>query len=234
MTSTRSSWRTSSAYWTIAGGAIIAIALISFTIVAMSSGCDPSSSVGRLADAPAAPSGDAFTIDAPTNALTVDALAADALPIDALLIDATPDVPVDATDISDAPINGGLVLSLKAVPQLATNCSQPPTGAGITSTTISLQHDVSGPCEPLTFTHTRGAAVLPPYTVDCGSPVVVGCMETDETLAASMPSGAYTIHVIGKINGADCWQNNDALQVLPRDNVAQVLNLSFHAEICPR
>jgi hypothetical protein len=131
--------------------------------------------------------------------------------------------------------NGGLALSFKAVPQLTTNCGQPPTGAGITTTTIALQHEVSGPCEPLTFTHTKGAVVLAPYTVNCGSPMVVGCIETDETLAAaSVPSGAYTIHVIGKINGADCWQNNDALQALPQGKVlTQTLNLSHHAEICP-
>jgi len=131
--------------------------------------------------------------------------------------------------------NGGLALSLKAVPQVTTNCGDPPTGAGITATTIALQHDVSGPCEPLTFTHTKGAMVLASYTVNCGSPMVVGCIETDETLAAaSVPSGAYTIHVIGKINGADCWQNNDTLQVLPQGKVlTQTLNLSHHAEICP-
>jgi len=132
--------------------------------------------------------------------------------------------------------NGGLALSLRAVPQVTTNCGDPPAGAGITGTTIALQHDVSGPCEPLTFTHTKGAVVLPPYTVDCGSPMVVGCIETDETLAAaSLPSGAYTIHIVGKINGADCWQNNDTLQVLSQGKVlSQTLNLSFHSEICAR
>jgi len=133
--------------------------------------------------------------------------------------------------------NGALVVALQAVPQITSNCGDPPAGAGITATTITLQHDANGPCEPITFTHTKGATVLDPYKINCSSPLVVNCIESDESLSvASLPSGPYTIHIVGKINNAACWKNDDALQVLPQGKTQRIsFNLAYHPEIlgCP-
>jgi len=132
---------------------------------------------------------------------------------------------------------GALVASLHAGPQITSNCGGPPSGAGIATTTIALQHDANGPCEPITFTHTKGTTTLEPYTVNCSAPQVVGCIENDESLSvASLPSGPYTIHIVGKINAAACWKNDDSLQI-PAQGKTQttVFNLSYHPEIpgCP-
>jgi len=132
---------------------------------------------------------------------------------------------------------GGLVVALLAVPQITSNCGDPPAGAGITATTITLQHETTGPCEPVTFTHTKGATVLAPYKINCSSPLVVNCIENDESLSiASLPSGPYTIHIVGKINNAACWKNDDALQVLPQGKSQSIaFNLAYHRETvgCP-
>ena len=109
---------------------------------------------------------------------------------------------------------GAIAFSINA-PQAATNCgATTDKGAGITATTITLQHDTNGPCAPVTFTHTKGTTPLGSYTVDCSSPIVVNCIERDEALTATgLASGGYTVHVVGKINAAACWRNDDALQV---------------------
>jgi hypothetical protein len=113
--------------------------------------------------------------------------------------------------------NGAIAFSITA-PQATTNCGATASGgAGISATTITLQHDVTGPCEPVTFTHTKGATTLDSYTVNCTSPTVADCIERDEALSvATMPSGNYTVHIVGKINNAACWTNNDALVVPPQ------------------
>jgi hypothetical protein len=120
---------------------------------------------------------------------------------------------------------GGLVLSLVA-PLETSNCKQ--SGAGITTTTITLVHTGDG-CAPVTFSRSRGTTTLSPYTVNCSSPAITTCVESDEQLAVSnLVSGSYTIHVRGQINGIDCWTNDDILRVPLNDqNQTQTLNLAF-------
>ncbi len=123
---------------------------------------------------------------------------------------------------------GGLVLSL-AAPPATTNCKSPSMmGAGISGITITLVHAAGG-CAPVTFVHTKGAMTLAPYTVSCSSPSVVACIETDETLTVpSLPSGPYTIHIRGKIGAAECWNNDDTVQVPALGKpLTQTLNLAF-------
>jgi hypothetical protein len=123
---------------------------------------------------------------------------------------------------------GKLALSLAAPPH-SSNCkSAAMGGAGITGMTITLVH-TGGGCAPVTFLHTRGSTMLGSYTVNCGSPQVAPCIETDETLSVpSLPSGPYGIHVRGKLGAVDCWANDDALQVPPQSkSLTQTLNLAF-------
>lgn len=123
---------------------------------------------------------------------------------------------------------GGVVLSL-AAPPATSNCKTPAMmGAGITGMTITLVH-TGGGCAPVTFVRARGSTVLGTYTVNCSSPQVAPCIENDETLTvASMASGSYTIHVRGKVGAADCWKNDNALQVPPQGKtLVETLNLAF-------
>jgi hypothetical protein len=139
----------------------------------------------------------------------------------------TPLAPI--TFVVDA--RGGLALSL-AAPPLTTNCKPVGTGAGITGFTITLLHTGDG-CAPVTFLRSRGAMMLGMYVVNCSSPVVTTCIENDETLTVpSMQSGSYTIHVRGKVGAADCWQNDDTLQVPPLGKTLnQRLNLALQSGI---
>ena len=127
---------------------------------------------------------------------------------------------------------GGLALSL-ATPPAASNCKAPSMlGAGINGVTITLM-TAAGGCAPMTFVHTRGAMTLPPYTVNCSSPQVSACIESDETLTVpDMSSGPYTIHVRGKIGAIECWKSDDSLQI-PALGMAltQKVNLVFMPEI---
>jgi hypothetical protein len=134
------------------------------------------------------------------------------------------DAPVSDAPVSDAPgphldapvsEKGSLVLSFAALPA-TTNCKPARmNGAGITGITITLVQ-VAGGCAPVTFIRSRGTAQLGTYTVNCSSPAVATCIETDETLTvASMPSQRYTIQVRGKIGAIDCWTNDDTLDVPP-------------------
>jgi len=123
---------------------------------------------------------------------------------------------------------GSLVLSL-AAPPATSNCKSPSMmGAGINGITITLTTSAGG-CAPVTFVHTRGAVTLAPYTVNCSSPAVAACIETDETLTVpSLPSGPYLIHVRGKIGAVECWNNDDALQVPALGKpLTRTLNLAF-------
>jgi len=122
---------------------------------------------------------------------------------------------------------GSLVLSLAAPPAIK-NCAG---GAGMTGTTITLVH-TGGGCAPVTFQRARGATSIGTYLVNCSSPqVAMPCIESDETLTvASLPSGPYMIHVRGKLNAADCWKNDDALQVPPlNQTLSETLNLAYQA-----
>jgi hypothetical protein len=123
---------------------------------------------------------------------------------------------------------GSLVVSL-ATPPRTSNCKAPSMmGAGITGTTITLEHTGDG-CAPVTFVRARGSTMLGTYTVNCGSPQVAPCIETDETLTvATIASGPYTIHVRGKVGLADCWRNDNGLQVPPQGKaLVETLNLAF-------
>lgn len=124
---------------------------------------------------------------------------------------------------------GGLALMLRA--GAGGNCA-PGGTAGITGFTISLEH-AGGPgdtgCAPVVFTLSGGGT----YNANnCSAPAVGRCIEATETLTvASLPSGPYQIHVIGKKSTADCWSNNDALRVPPQGNtLAQTLNLALASE----
>jgi hypothetical protein len=124
--------------------------------------------------------------------------------------------------------SGKLALSL-ATPPHASNCkSSSMGGAGITGMTITLVH-TGGGCAPVTFLRSRGTTNLGSYTVNCSSPQIAPCIETDETLSVpTLPSGAYTIHVRGKLGAVDCWANDDALQVPPQGKALMpTLNLAF-------
>jgi hypothetical protein len=123
---------------------------------------------------------------------------------------------------------GRLVLSL-AAPPATSNCKPPSMqGAGMTGTTITLVR-TGGGCAPVTFVRARGTTVLGSYTVNCSSPQVAPCIETDETLTvATLPSGPYEIHVRGKLGAVDCWRNDNALQVPPQGKtLIETLNLAF-------
>ncbi len=101
-------------------------------------------------------------------------------------------------------------------------------GAGITSTTITLVH-TGGGCEPVTFDISAGASdPAGAYVVNCTSPAVAPCIETDQKLTvATMPSGTYEIHVRGQIAGVDCYANDDGLTVPPLAKVLrQTLGLA--------
>ena len=127
---------------------------------------------------------------------------------------------------------GSLALAI-AAPPATSNCN--PTnmnGAGITGTSITLV-DAGGSCAPVTFIRSRGATQLGTYTVNCSSPPVARCVETDETLTVPrLPSGPYTVHVRGSITGVDCWKNDDAIQVPPKGQALnRTLNLA-HQDGC--
>jgi hypothetical protein len=127
---------------------------------------------------------------------------------------------------------GGLALSL-AAPPATTNCKAPSMmGAGINGVTITLM-TAAGSCAPVTFVHTRGAMTLPPYTVNCSSPQVAACIESDETLTVpAMTSGPYAIHVRGKIGAIECWKSDESLQIPALGMVlTQKVNLAFMSEI---
>jgi hypothetical protein len=53
------------------------------------------------------------------------------------------------------------------------------------------------------------------YTINCATPMLGPCIETDQTISATAPSDSYTIHIVGKKGASNCWTNNDSLQVPP-------------------
>lgn len=103
---------------------------------------------------------------------------------------------------------GTLVLRFQAPPNTV-NCAG---GAGITGVTLSLT-SAAGACAPVTFMRSRGGT----YTVNCSSPPVTTCIETDETLtAADILAGEYRVDVRGKVGAAECWLNSDGFRVPPQ------------------
>ena len=109
-----------------------------------------------------------------------------------------------------ASTRGGLVISIAAPPTTANCKSVAMNGAGITGSTITLE-TAAGGCAAVTFNRSSGGS----YTVNCSSPAVASCIETDETLTSSLEPGSYTIRVRGKLGSLDCWKTDEALEVPP-------------------
>ncbi len=131
---------------------------------------------------------------------------------------------------------GGLKLNL-ASNKPGGNCGTiVNNGAGITAMSLILQHTGTGTCEPVTFTYpSNGTQPGGTYTVSCTSPNIAPCLESNQTLSASnVPSGAYQIHVRGKIGTSNCWNNDDSISIPPlaRDLI-RTLNLGAAASPCP-
>lgn len=132
--------------------------------------------------------------------------------------------------------HASLVLSF-AAPPLPTNCgSLQDGGTGISSSTLTLQDDQNGPCEPVTVFRTRGQTPLGTYKINCGSPQVATCFEADETFTIpSLPPGTYTVHMRGKINGANCWGADATLLVALGLPTARTVNLvALSTPGCPQ
>jgi hypothetical protein len=109
-----------------------------------------------------------------------------------------------------ASTKGGLVISIAAPPTTANCKSVALNGAGITGSTITLERGAGG-CAPVTFNRSSGGS----YTVNCSSPAVTSCIETDETLTTNVDPGPYTIRVRGKLGSLDCWKTDEAVEVPP-------------------
>lgn len=120
---------------------------------------------------------------------------------------------------------GGLDLKLTAN-KPGGNCGPAPNGAGITGTSITLTRGPNDTCEPVTFTISGNPATM--YTVNCANPTVVGCIESNQSITVmGVPTNTYRIHVRGKVNGVDCYTNDDPLMVPPAGNtLTRTLNLA--------
>ncbi len=97
-----------------------------------------------------------------------------------------------------------------------TNCQSTASGgAGITGATVTLERIDPGRegCAAVTLSRAQGATPRGTYTVDCSSPSVTSCIESDEKLTTSVPPGTYAIHVRGKRGTLDCWRGDDTFTV---------------------
>lgn len=131
---------------------------------------------------------------------------------------------------------GALALTV-STQRPAGNCA--PTsggGGGISSMQLRLVHAPSGVCEPAVLNIGAGAVSGRPastYTVNCASPADGPCIDNDQAIrVASVPSGGYVIHILGKQAGASpnpvCWTNHDGIQVPPRgQTLSRPLYLAF-------
>lgn len=126
---------------------------------------------------------------------------------------------------------GALALNV-ATGNAGGNCE---TGAAIQSFTITATRNSTAMCEPLTLNIAAGATKpARTYTVDCATPVETNyCIEADQQITVSgVPSDAYTLHIRGKINGKECWKNDDSIQVPPLDKtLTRTLNLAQQTQI---
>lgn len=118
---------------------------------------------------------------------------------------------------------GGLDLAIDAL-KPGGNCAPAASnGAGITAMTITLNHAAGGACEPATL-----MIGTTPYTINCATPVEVGCIETSTKITATgVPSDAYLIHVRGKQGAQTCFVNDDSIRVPPNGmTFTRTLNLA--------
>jgi len=118
---------------------------------------------------------------------------------------------------------GGLALTFDALKPGGNCAAVASNGAGITAMSIALNHSSGGACEPATL--MIGST---PYTIDCTTPVEVGCIEsTVEVTGANLPSDSYQIHVRGKQGVQTCFANDDTIRV-PTNAMAfqRALNLA--------
>ncbi len=107
---------------------------------------------------------------------------------------------------------GSLEISIQAIPANGNCQSIAQGGAGISSMTIAMTHDQG--CAPVTLTRMRGNAVIGQYAVNCATPMVATCIESDEILITPvLPSGSYIIHVAGRILAKDCWHGDGPIQI---------------------
>lgn len=128
-----------------------------------------------------------------------------------IMVRAGQDTPIGAVAF---PVNatGGLDLFLRASPAM-TNCGP---GTSISGMSIMLRRP-GGACQMTTFRIEPGART---YSVNCSSSNVVPCIENNQRLTATgVPSGPYTIEVVGKVGAVDCWVANEPLQVPPLGKV---------------
>ena len=97
------------------------------------------------------------------------------------------------------------------------NCAAAPGGAAIDTMTISINHQSTGPCEPIMF--AIGAGATKPagtYTINCTTPATTPCIESDQEITAmGVPSDKYTFHIQGNVGAAACWTNSDQVTVPP-------------------
>ena len=97
------------------------------------------------------------------------------------------------------------------------NCAPAPGGAAIDTMTISINHQSTGPCEPIMF--AIGAGATKPagtYTIDCTTPASTPCIDNDQEITArGVPSDKYTFHIQGNVGAAACWNNSDQVTVPP-------------------
>ena len=131
---------------------------------------------------------------------------------------------------------GGLALSLNALGVTAGNCETTANmGAGIDQFTITLEKTSDLSCAAVTFNISAGASGTPgTYTVNCGTPATVGCLNADQVLSvANVVSGSYRIHIRGR-SGGDCYLNNDTISVPALGmTLTRTLNMAKQTGTCP-
>ena len=127
------------------------------------------------------------------------------------------------------------VLSFIAVAQgKVANCTPAGSGGGaISSTTVTLTHTGDG-CAPIVLTRTSPTATIG-YQVDCAAPVIVPCLEANETMRTPrITAGSYTVHIAGRVNAADCWRADQVVLVSPARRVDATIELAtLGAPGCP-
>ncbi len=113
-----------------------------------------------------------------------------------------------------------------------TNCGLTSSDGKIASTTITLVHTADQTCAPVTFDVSASSIGTEPagtYTVNCTTPVVGPCFESDQILSVTgVAADNYTIHVAGNVATTPCWSNNDSLQLPPLgQTLMRTLNLGY-------